>query len=163
VGLASRFRAPLSIAYRYCELRLRMTAISDGLEAAANRPWRKRRSAPFVRSGRDQSTDDPFGSPLPPLSGQTNRTWCKCRGVAANDLPRVTGSSEQKSSTNFAPEAHMRIRFGIRPEAPNVSLNERKELSARTWHSSLLLRLLLRPRPLRTRDASCLHSVRRGS
>jgi hypothetical protein len=120
VGLASRFRAPLSIAYRYCELRLRMTAISDGLETAANRPWRKRRSAPFVRSGRDQSTDDPFGSPLPPLSGQTNRTRCKCRGVAANDLPRVTGSSEQKSSTNFAPEAHMRIRLDIRQEGPHL-------------------------------------------
>jgi hypothetical protein len=54
----------------------------------------------------------------------------------------------------------MRIRFGIRQEAPIVLGNDRKELSARTWHSSLLLRLLLLPRPLRTRDASSLHSVR---
>ena len=51
--------------------------------------------------------------------------WCYCRGVAANDLPRVTGSSEQKSSTNFAPEAHMRIRFGKRQEAPIVLLEGR--------------------------------------
>ena len=55
----------------------------------------------------------------------------------------------------------MRIRFRKRQETPIVLRTDRKKLSARTWHSSLLLRLSLPPRSLRTRDASSLHSVRR--
>ena len=97
-----------------------MAAISDGLETAANRPGAN------VAARRSSGWGATKGLMIPSdrqcLHYQFERIvlCCKCRGVAANDLPRVTGSSEQKSSTNFAPEAHMRIRFGIRPEAPIV-------------------------------------------